>query len=195
MAPEDLKSVVTSLEVYNGSFPREGVVPAATVLLNLTPELPGQEQGMFDLGRRMTVARVVSRLLRTNGDDQPAVDTAVREIYGRLNSLSARLELLLTAGYVENVGLELVSPTAADELQSLLIGEVLAADSAALTNEWELFRVLLSPETFKKSAPRMVHSTEPPELHFAVLQSATGSMRGNAMGCLLYTSPSPRDRS
>jgi predicted KAP-like P-loop ATPase len=60
-----LSDVISSLEAYEGEFAPKHIVPGTIVLLNLLPELPERQRGMFEFDTRMVVRRVVYRLLRS----------------------------------------------------------------------------------------------------------------------------------
>jgi predicted KAP-like P-loop ATPase len=105
---ERLQDVIASLESYEERFQPAHVVPGSIVLLNLLPDLPAREQGLFDPDSRLVVARVVLRLLRSLGDSA-AVEAAVREILPEVTSLPSKLELINLVGYREGVGHKLVS--------------------------------------------------------------------------------------
>ena len=99
---ERLQDVISSLEVYENEFAPEHVVPGTIVLLNLLPELPERQRGMFELDPRMVVRRVVYRLLRSLKAPD-AIEAAVREILPELTTLSAKLELITLVGYREGL--------------------------------------------------------------------------------------------
>ena len=97
--PVLLEDVISRLEVYQDEFAPQHAVPGAIVLLNLFPDMPERQRGMFDLlDRRMIVVRVVLRLLRSL-DNANAVESAVRQILPELTTLSAKLELITTVGH------------------------------------------------------------------------------------------------
>ena len=83
-----LRDVIGSLEIHEDEFRPEQVVPASAVLLNLSPELPEAQGGMFDFGSRFVVKRVVYRLVRSL-KSPGAIEGAVREILRRLNTSRA----------------------------------------------------------------------------------------------------------
>ena len=102
-----LQDVIAFLEVFEEQFAAEHVVPGTIVLFNLLP-LPERERGMFDWPSRISITRVVLRLLRSL-NDHAKVEKAVREILPELRSLSSKLELINIVGYQERVGHKLVS--------------------------------------------------------------------------------------
>ena len=84
----DVEDVIARLEVYEGEFPEAAVAPACAVLLNRLERMPEQDRGMFSLGPRMVVARVVLRMLRQI-EDEGQREAVVREVLPQLTSLSA----------------------------------------------------------------------------------------------------------
>jgi hypothetical protein len=139
---ERVEDVISSLEAYEDQFGPEHVVPATIVLLNLLPNLPDRQRGMFDLGTRFVVGRVVYRLVRALKDPQ-AVEAAVREILPQVTSLSAKLELITDVGYREGAGHKLVSEAAAKSLEKEWRAAVRASNADQLARETELLRTLL----------------------------------------------------
>jgi hypothetical protein len=87
-----LLDVIPSLEIYEDQFKPEHVVPTAIVSLNLLPEIPERPRSMLEFDSRITVTRVVLRLLRSI-KTPAAVEAAVREILLNLKSLSSRQEI------------------------------------------------------------------------------------------------------
>jgi hypothetical protein len=168
---ERLEDVISSLEALENEFASHPVVPGTIVLLNLLPELPERQRGMFELDPRIAVRRVVYRLLRSL-QTPDKVGAAVREILPELTTLSAKFELLTIVGYREHAGRQLVSELAARQLEKDWRAEVRAASVDALAKEPELFRILLF-------AIRDADPTEPPlkivdvpQITLALLKSA-----------------------
>ncbi|MGH1550790.1 hypothetical protein ACRAWB_17050 [Leifsonia poae] len=64
--PADLEDVVSNLQAYEETYPREAVVPASIQLLNRIAAIPERAQrGMLDFNRPdLVMERVVLRLLR-----------------------------------------------------------------------------------------------------------------------------------
>lgn len=137
----EVEDVIARLEVYEGEFPEAAVAPACVVLLNRLERMPEQDRGMFSLGPRMVVARVVLRMLRQI-EDEVHREAVVREVLPQLTSLSARRELLRLVGYEEDSGHKLIPETAVCELDRALREEVRAASAQALASEGELLRLL-----------------------------------------------------
>lgn len=176
-----LQDVIASLEAYEDQFAPEHVVPGTIVLLNLLPDLPERQRGMFDLDTRLVVGRVTYRLLRSLGNPA-AVEAAVRHILPELKSLSARLELITDVGYREGAGHKLVSETAAAEFEKALRDEVRARPAEDLTKERDLVRLFLvaKREAHPSEAPLTIDDA--PNLTLAVLEAARSEVRSQSMG-------------
>jgi hypothetical protein len=176
-----VQDVVSSLEAYEDQFGPAHVVPSSVVLLNLMPDLPDRQRGMFDFGTRLAIRRVVYRLVRALKDPQ-AVETAVREILPQVPSLSSKLELITVVGYRENAGHKLVSEAAAKEFEKEWRAAVRAASPDALAQETELLRTLLL--TKKDAGPDEPALVVPdaPSVTSALLKAARTEVRSQSWG-------------
>jgi len=176
-----LEDVIAALEAFEGEYPAAGVVPGVTTLLNLMPRLPERERGMFTLDARLVVTRVVLRLLRQL-EDHDAVEEAVDEILPKLDTLSGKLELIGTVGYVEGLGHELISESKAAALQAELVEEVRNASDAQLAREWDLLRLLIAPRSWQQDPVVTITPEQEVDLHQAVFNSAKSEHRSQSMG-------------
>lgn len=178
---ERVEDVVSSLEAYEDEFAPQHVVPATVVLLNLLPHLPERQRGMFALDTRMVVGRVLYRLVRALKEPQ-AVETAVREILPQVTSLSSKLELIKRVGYLEGVGLKLVSETAAQSLEKEWRVTVRAASEEMLTREKDLLWTFVIAKRYAEpDEPALVVPNSPAVTH-ALLKSARSETRSQSMG-------------
>ena len=178
---ERLQDVISSLEAYEEQFAPEHVVPGSVVLLNLLPELPERHRGMFDLDTRMVVGRVVYRLVRSLKDPDE-IEAAVREILPQLTTLSAKAQLIIMVGYQEGAGHKLVSDTAAREFEECWRAEVRSATADSLAEESELLRILLLAKRDAGPAEPGLDIADSPRVTLALLRSARGDVRSQAMG-------------
>jgi len=179
--PEHLEDVITSLEAFEDQFGPEHVEPGATVLLNILPELPERQRGMFDLGPEMVVGRVVYRLLRSLKDPDK-VEAAVRNILPHLNTLSSKEQLISMVGYREGVGHKLVSEEAAKKLEAEWRSEVRSAPDESLIKERQLFKILLlTKRNADHSEPPLV-IPDSPLMTLALLKSARSEVLSQSMG-------------
>lgn len=176
-----LQDVIASLEAYEDEYAPEHVVPGTVVLLNLMPELPERQRGMFDLDTRFVVSRVTFRLLRSL-QDESAIEDATRVILPQLTTLSAKHEVISDIGHRENAGHKLVSEAVAADFEKEWRAEVQAAATEALVGEPELLRVLLIAKREADSGEPMLDIPTSPEMTLALLRSAFSEVRSQAMG-------------
>lgn len=178
-----LQDVIAALETYEDQFRHEHVVPGCIALLNLLPELPERQRGLFDLDTRTIVGRVVYRLLRSI-QDQDATASAVAEVLPELSTLSAKWELITDVGYREGAGHKLVSEQVADDLERAWIAEVRAASVKTLLNEYDLLRVLFFASRGSTEADEDGGLAVPddPRLTLAVLRTGRSDTRSQTAG-------------
>jgi len=176
-----LEDVIAALENYEGHYPIKGVPSATTVLLNLLPILPERPRGMLGADARIVVTRVVLRLMRQLPGPE-AVERAVREILQKLSSLSSRFQLTLLVGYRENAGHKLISPSAAEALESELAEAVLAAQPNILALEWDLLRVLYWVQERMPEGTSSLPTQDNIDLNAKILINARAEVRSQDMG-------------
>lgn len=181
VAAERREDVISSLEVYEDEFSTDHVVPTTTVLLNLLPDLPERDRGMFDPGAQAVVRRVVYRLLRTL-QDEAAVESAVREILPRLATLTGKLQLINVVGHRQGRGHELVSESVAEELERAWRAEVREASVNRLVAEPDLLRCLLLAKRESDDTEDYMELPDTPELTAAVLAAAKTESRRQTLG-------------
>lgn len=179
--PARLEKVITALEIYEGEFPVDAIVPMSIVLLNIMPAIPDRPRGMMDLmNARIVVTRVVLRALRQLGTPD-AVEIAVNEVLAKLTRLSPRAELVQLVGYGDGAGHKLVSEDAATGYEKELAQLVRDAAPEALAAESELLRLLLAAERTTGSSPLRPDAVTP-QLTMAILMSATGETKSQPYG-------------
>ena len=175
-----LQDVIASLEVFEEQFAAEHVVPGTIVLLNLLPR-PERERGMFDWPSKISVTRVVLRLLRSLND--PAkVEKAVCQILPELRSLSSKLELINIVGYQERVGHKLVSEQMASVFEKDWREEVRSASVDTLADEHELLRIFLRMKQAVGPSESPFKIDSSPKLTLALLRAAYDEIRSQAEG-------------
>jgi energy-coupling factor transporter ATP-binding protein EcfA2 len=174
------RDVVNSLESFEHDFPREGVVPGSIVLLNLLPGLPEREVGMFSIGARTAVIRVVLRLLRRMST-QAEVRAAVEAILPEVTSLSAKLDLIRILSYGGTDEEKLVAPADAQSFGRAFVVELEAASSERLARENDVIRLLLAPKHLFDD--HLLHvSPDDKVLARQVLIAARSEVRGQTIG-------------
>lgn len=175
-----IKDVVSSLESFEHDFPPDGVVTGSIVLLNLLRGLPERDIGMFSIGARTAVVRVVLRLLRrlsTQAEVRVAVEAILREVI----SFSSKLELIKILSYGDTDKEKLVAPADAEEIGRAFVAELEAASSERLANEDELIRLLLAPKHLLEG--HLLHvSPYDKQLARQVLAAARSEVRSQMMG-------------
>lgn len=176
-----LRDVIGSLEIHEDEFRPEQVVPASAVLLNLSPELPEAQRGMFDFGSRLVVTRVVYRLVRSLKSPE-AIESAVRDILPKVECLSCKLDLITIVGHREGRGHKLVSESAASDLEKRWRDEVRKTGEPQLSRDKELLIVLLTTKTEAPPEEPLLGVPQSPDMTLALLRSARGDIVSQAMG-------------
>lgn len=184
VSSEVLERVISTLEAYESDYPPEAVVPAATVLLNMMPNMPKRERGMFELDTRFVVGRVVYRLLRSLPGPEDVL-AAARAILPQLTTLSSEWDLITDVGHREGAGHKLVTEVAAAELESEFRQRVRAATPEQLLHEWDLLRILYS--THDVDGEAAVIPPDDAELTRAVLNACYTETRGQSLGSRAVT--------
>lgn len=166
-----LESTIAALENFEESFGPANAIPASIVLLNLLPDLPERQRGMFDFGPRMVVGRVVYRLVRSL-KDPTEIERAVREILPHVSTLSSRLELVTDVGYREDAGHKLVSEEAAQDLERAWRDQVRTANVERLVVDGNVLRVLFRARRDSGEDEPVLEVSGDPRLTLAVLESS-----------------------
>jgi hypothetical protein len=178
---ERVQDVVVSLEAYEDQFGPQHVVPSSIVLLNLMPHLPERQRGMFDLGTRFAIGRVVYRVLRVLEDTQ-ALEAAVREILPQVPALSSKLVLITHVGYREGGGHKLVTETAANALEKEWRTAVRAANPETLAVEIELLKTLILTKRDAEPDEPALQIPLSAEVTHALLKAARSEVRSQSVG-------------
>ncbi len=181
LGPEEWPDVISSLEMYEPQFTAPHVVPGVIVLLNILPEIPVSQRGMFELDSRFAVRRVTYRLLRSLNDPS-AIEAAVRQILPEVRSLSAKLELIGQVGHREGRGHGLVSEEAAAEFERAWRNDVRATSVEDLVKEPDLLHILAVTSCEAHESEPGLNVDAAPELTLAILRSARREVRTQAMG-------------
>ncbi len=174
-----LQDVILSLEIFEGQFAAEHVVPGTIVLLNLLP-LPEQQRGIFGLIPRVAIRRVVSRLLKSL-NDPTSTEEVVSQILPELRSLSSKLSLIEMVGYKKDVGDKLVSKEIALEFEKTWREEVRFASVDDLADEHELLRVFLYTKQTAEPSENPFRIDNSPKLTLALLRAARSEIVSQSM--------------
>jgi hypothetical protein len=178
---ESLQDVIAKLEVYQQDFDAHHAIPATIVLLNLMPDIPERQLGMFELPTSWVVRRVIYRLLKPlNGPE--AVEQAVRQILPRVKSLSSKFELLTLVGHKKDIGRGLISEAVATQLERIWRNEVRAASVDDLIKEKELLRILIfTKRDGLESEPALIIPNSP-QLTLAIIANSQSEVRTQSSG-------------
>jgi KAP-like P-loop domain-containing protein len=181
LEPERREDVVSTLETYENAYRPEQVVPTAIALWNMAPELPEKPCGMFSFDARLTVGRVTLRLFRSLPDPD-ATERAAREILPKIETLSAKWEVVTDLGYREGAGHKLVSEASAKALEAEWRAEVRAASSEALVKEDNLTRILIWARRDATAEEPELEVPDDPAVTLAVLRSARSETKSQTTG-------------
>ncbi|WP_228378244.1 KAP family P-loop NTPase fold protein [Teredinibacter turnerae] len=175
-----LQDVISSLEAYEDDFADQHVIPGTVVLLNLLPQLPDRQRGMFDLDTRLVVGRVVYRLVRALKEPE-AIEAAVKEILPQIKSLSSRQELITDVGY-QGSGHKLVSEEAAKAFEVEWRAQVRSASPEELASETDLLRTMLLVKREADPDEPDLMVPDNTDITYALLKSARSDVRIQSMG-------------
>jgi hypothetical protein len=176
-----LRSVIASLEFFEGDFEANQVAPGAVVLLNLLPRMPVQPRGVFELDDTTVVTRVVYRLVRSL-KTEASIQAALPDMLSQVNTLSSKLTLITIVGHRENAGHKLVTDEFAKQLEKQWRAEVRAGGFDRLVTERDLIRILLCVNRDADASEPRLDIPDSPRVTLAVLQAARTEMRSQAMG-------------
>jgi predicted KAP-like P-loop ATPase len=179
---DELESVLDRLEQFEQQFPTEHTEIPVSVLYNQRGRLRTDRRHAFDIGAEHKVARVVLRILRRLHQEEVA--RATQSALGQIRTLSDRGDLVRLVGYREGSGHQLVSEQDADQLETSVIEEVLAADASALSEERDLLRTLFwARDVREKEARDHVEQLITDDQFLVVLlRSALGETVGQTSG-------------
>ena len=139
---EECERLIQRLEDFQDDYDPAAVPTALPVLINQLPRLREGQQGMFDFGSRVVVARVVLRLLRSIDAEEERL-RVIELVLPKVETLSGRMLLIDSAGHRENVGHRLVGQAASDRLYEELRAQVMTASPEQLAVERELVRLFV----------------------------------------------------
>jgi hypothetical protein len=176
-----LQDVISALENYEDEFKPEQVAAATIVLLNLIPELPARQTGMFDLDTRLVVGRVTYRLLRSL-QDHGQVEAVMDQILPQVTTLSSKLSVITDIGSREGAGHKLVSEEAAARYEQAWRDEVREASAEDLIPEHDLLRVLIIAQQDAGDGEPPFTVPDDPALTVAVLRASVTEVRGQTIG-------------
>lgn len=171
LAKDQWEALISELEAYEDEFETIDPVPAIVLLLNLWPEVPERESGLFDFGRNLTIRRVILRLLRSLKTHE-GIEEAVRAVLLGVPSLSSQLEVITNIGHIEGAGHKLLPEDVAADFERAWRAGVRGTDAATLSGEWNLLRVLWMTKLRGLPEEPPFNLPESDELMLALLRSA-----------------------
>lgn len=181
LEPSHLEDVISQLEVFEDKINPEYVIPATIVLLNLLPDLPEKEHGMFGFDSHLIVSRVTYRLIRSL--KQPtAVEEAVKIILPEVKSLSSKRELIDEIGHVEGLGHKLVTAEAAIKFEREWVEEVKSTKVEDLIKEKRLLRIFRFVKKVAEETGDDFKVIDAPELTLALLENARSQTVSQVVG-------------
>jgi hypothetical protein len=183
---DQIVDTIASLEAYEDEVTPERVLPGVVALLNMLPTLPEKERGMFGLGTRMAVGRVVYRLIRSQ-NSEIFVEGVVRDALPLLETAFAQLTLIQMVGHRQNVGHKLVPEDVAKEFERAWRSSFRALGVDALACESELlWSFLIANKDAETDEPRAVVPVDV-QITRRLLLSARSESRSQAMGSRAVT--------
>lgn len=178
---ERLTEVISALEVFEGSYPVDGVPEAVTKLINIIPSLPNSGPGLISLNPGIGVGRIALRMLSQYAD-QDKVGEVLKSAFRDSPSLSAKYTIVDLAGQWDTSRQPLVKEKKVEDLRADFLQLLYAAKESELASEHDLESLLLAPKQFA-GAPVLKVSEAAGELtHLAVFQALSSEIRSQSMG-------------
>lgn len=183
---DQVVDTIASLEAYEDEVTADRVLPGVVSLLNILPTLPEKERGMFGLGTRMAVGRVVYRLIRSQ-NSEAFVEGVVRGALPLLKSAFAKLTLIQMVGHREGIGHTLVPESVATEFERTWRAEFRELSVDALSHESELLRSFLIANREAEADEPVVVVPADARITRGLLLSARSESRSQAIGSRAVT--------
>jgi hypothetical protein len=158
---------------------------ATPILLDLLPQLPEDRSDITSRGS-MLLMRTTLRLLRRIPDEDVRGEV-IRAVFAETNTLSARLILLLIVGHREHVGLGLVKPAVATELEDRLRDELAALPPGDFAGQDRIARLANLMAETDAGRTALHASAEDNRVMLSLLTDCVGATRGQALGAAAVT--------
>lgn len=149
-----IEHVCSRLEDYEDDFPAQVAEPALVAFFEQYPRLREGRRGFYDLGAGLAITRLGLRLLK-RVDDEAERDAIVKRVATRIETLSARKELLDLVGWHNNAGSKLVSRTAAADLEAEFQTATVSTSPQALAAERDLVWLLRWADNGDDTVPEL----------------------------------------
>ena len=178
IADDELEDVISDLGRFAGEYSEAGLINVIVEILGAMTRLPRHDdRSVFMPEARYNVTYTINKILEQYQRNGGAVEAAVDAIIPQLQSLSARLELILHIGHVPDAGRRFVSSSYAQQLQEQYEQDVAAMPIEQLVHEDNPLRVLIAPVYWGSHIAQRIDTTAPLSVHYAVFKSAVGENR------------------
>lgn len=172
---------ISSLEAYEDEVTPDRVVPGIVAILNVLPDLPEVERGMFSFDSDMLVSRVVYRLIRSL-QSEAKIEAAVAEALPRIRTLHGRLTLIEMVGHSEGVGHKLVSQEEVSKFLRSWREQLRTLPPDALARESKLARLIFIARRDVDRDEPLFEVPADPHVTLSLLRSVRGESRSQHMG-------------
>lgn len=186
LGQDQIVETIVSLEAYEDEVTPERVLPGVITLLNMLPTLPEKDRGLFGLGTKMAVGRVVYRLIRSQ-NSEASVEEIVRAALPLLQTAFAKLTLVQMVGYREGIGHKLVPEDVAKEFERIWRSEFRGLGVDDLAHESELLRSFLIASRQSEDVEPIAVVPADLRITRALLLSARSESRSQTMGSRAVT--------
>ena len=174
----ELEDVISDLGRFAGEYSEAGLINVIVEILGAMTRLPRHDdRSVFMPEARYNVTYTINKILEQYQRNGGAVEAAVDAIIPQLQSLSARLELMLLVGHVPDAGRRLVSSSYAQQLQQQYEQDAAAMPIEQLVHEDNPLRVLIAPVYWGSGIAQTIEVTAPLAVHDAVFKSAVDENR------------------
>lgn len=173
--------VISSLVAYENEVSRDRILPGIVTLLNIVPNLPETDRGIFSFGSDMVVGRVVYRLLKSENSAE-VIEAITRDALPHLQTQHAKLALIEMIGHTENVGHKMIPEESAKQLAKAWRAEFRALPAESLAAEPNLLRsVLMASRGGDDDEPKLAIPPDP-RVTLALLSSARSESKSQTIG-------------
>jgi len=180
---DELEDVISDLGRFAGEYSKAGLINVIVEILGAMTRLPRHDdRSVFMPEARYNVTYTINKILEQYQRNGGAVEAAVDSIIPRLQSLSAKLELMLLVGHVPDAGRRLVSSSYAQQLQQQYEQDAAAMPIEQLVHEDKPLRVLIAPVYWGNRIAQTIDATAPLSVHYVVFKSAVGENRRQTFG-------------
>lgn len=178
VADDELEDVISDLGRFAGEYSEAGIINVVVAILGAMTRLPWHDDRSALMPKaRFNVIYTIDKIMEQYQSNDGNVEAAVEAIVPQLQSLSARLELILLVGHVPDAGHRLVSLSYAQQLQKQYEQDVAAMPIEHLVREDNPLRILIAPVRWGSRIARKIDMTAPLSVHYAVFRSAVGVNR------------------